>query len=636
VFPSFVIGLREGLETVVILGAIALFLNHQGRRDQLRAVWIASGAAAGLCVVLALTLRLVEVNLSTIAGQRFEAVVGVVAVLTVSYMVIWMRRFPKDLMVDARANAAGRLTRGSGRGLAVMAFFVVLREGFEVSVFVLALIGTKSGAPLLGAVGATAGVLVAVVVGVGVVRGGLHFDIARFFRATAFILVLSAAGLAMTAVHAANAAGWVVFGQTPQFDWSRLAPPGTVLSSIVTGMFGIQPYPVFLDVVVWLAYLIPMLLVVAWPRPLPDASSPVARSKRRRMAAIVAAYGLAITAATTTVLLVRLSAAAATSATSAPASMPLPSEGLSDGSFLLFRSTTLGRDYGRIGVVAADDPGGPQAMTSLSCDRVDFEGHVGLCLTRPTSGLVVSTSAVVFDAHFKELHHVTMTGLPSRARVSPDGRYGAVTTFVTGDSYAALGTYSTRTDIIDMRTGTVLFDLDQLAVTRDGRPFQAMDFNFWGVTFANDERHFYATLGTGGQTYLIRGELLTRRAAVIATNVECPSLSPDDSEIAFKQRLPGPTVTWRLSVLDLATLRVHHLAETRSVDDQVEWLNDTTVLYGVLADPSIASLDPFSAATPSIANGASLVTNTWSVPADGSGSPRLFNAGTWSEVVTSR
>ena len=60
------------------------------------------------------------------------------------------------------------------------------------------------------------------------------------------------------------------------------------------------------------------------------------------------------------------------------------------------------------------------------------------------------------------------------------------------------------------------------------------------------------------------------------------------------------------------------------------------VIYGVLADPSIASLNPLSAATPSIANGAPLVTDTWSVPADGTGSPHLFNAGTWSEVVTNR
>src|SRR5580658_7678965 len=327
--PAFVIGLREGLETVVILGAITLFLSHQGRRDQLKLVWIASAAAAGLCVVIAVILSLVEVNLSTIAEDRFEAIVGAAAVLTVTYMVIWMRRFPKDLMQDSGASAAAKLARGSGGALAAMAFFAVLREGFEILVFVLALVGAKESGPIPGVAGAVAGVIVAVIAGIAVVRGGGHFHIARFFRATAVILVLAAAGLAMTAIHAANAAGWIVFGQAPQFDWSRFAPPGTVLGSIVTGMFGIQPYPVLIDVVVWLAYLIPMLLVVVWPRPLPATSSPVARSKRRRMAAIVVAYGLAITAATTTVLLVRLSAAAATSAT--PASMPLPSQGLSDG-----------------------------------------------------------------------------------------------------------------------------------------------------------------------------------------------------------------------------------------------------------------------------------------------------------------
>jgi high-affinity iron transporter len=632
-----VIGLREGLETVVILGAIALFLDHQGRRDQLRTVWIASGAAAGLCAVIAVTLRVVEVNVSAIADDRLEAVIGAVAVLTVTYMVIWMRRFPKDLVLDSGASAARRLAGGSGRALAAMAFFAVLREGFEVSVFVLALIGTKASDPLLGTVGAVAGVLVAIVVGVAVVRGALHLDTSRFFRVTAFILVLSAAGLAMTAVHAANAAGWLVFGQTPQFDWSGFAPPGSVLSSVVTGMFGIQPYPVPIDVAVWLAYLIPMLLVVVWPSRPSTASSPESRAKRRRVALVLSAYAVAFAAVTTTVLVSRISAVSATAdPSSSPASMPVPTQGLSDGSYLLFRSTTHDDNYGRLALVAADDPTGPRAMTSLSCDRVDFEGQVGLCLNRPTSGLLIQTSATVFNAHFKVLHQVALTGLPSRARVSPDGRYGSVTTFVTGDSYAAAGTYSTRTDIIDMQTGTVLFDLSQLAVTRDGKPFSSTDFNFWGVTFANDGRHFYATLGTGGQTYLIEGDLTTRRATVIASNVECPSLSPDNTRIAFKQRLPGPGVAWRLSVLDLATLQVRHLAETRSVDDQVEWLNNTTVLYGVLADPSIAALNPLSPSTPSIANGAPLVTDTWSIPADGSGTPRLFTSGAWSEVVTNR
>ena len=99
---AFVIALREGLETVVVLGAIALFLVHQDRRHQLRTVWVASAAAAVVCVVVAVTLRLVEVNLSTVATDRVEAVVGAAAVLTVTYMVFWMRRFPKDLLGTRR------------------------------------------------------------------------------------------------------------------------------------------------------------------------------------------------------------------------------------------------------------------------------------------------------------------------------------------------------------------------------------------------------------------------------------------------------------------------------------------------------------------------------------------------------
>jgi hypothetical protein len=464
----------------------------------------------------------------------------------------------------------------------------------------------------------------------------VHLNIARFFRATACVLVLSAAGLAMTAIHAANAAGWLVFGQTPQFNWSRFTPPGTVLSSIVTGMFGIQPYPVLIEVVAWLAYLVPMLLVVVLPR---RTSAVRRRRLGTRARRILAFYIAAVAIVISTDVVMRPAfnvASAAANAPWSPPQMALPAQGLSDGSFLLFRNTTLGGDYGRLGLVALNDPTGPRALTRLSCDRVDFEGGLGLCLTRPLTGLVISTSAIVFNAHFKELHQVGLTGFPSRARVSPNGRYGAVTTFVRGDSYATFGAYSTRTDIIDMRTGAVLFDLSTLAVTRNGKPFQSTDFNFWGVTFANDGRHLYATLGTAGQTYLIKADLETRRASVITSNVECPSLSPNDREIAFKRRLPGSDVKWRLSVLDLATLKVHPLAEIRSVDDQVEWLNNSTILYGVLANRRIASLNPLSPTTPTIEIGSRLLTNTWSVPANGRGSPHLFSAGTWSEVVTSR
>ena len=84
---------------------------------------------------------------------------------------------------------------------------------------------------------------------------------------------------------------------------------------------------------------------------------------------------------------------------------------------------------------------------------------------------------------------------------------------------------------------------------------------------------------------------------MIHENVECPSLSPDGTRIAYKHRT-GVEDARRggSTVLDLATMRETPLAETRSVDDQAEWLDDDHVLYGV--------------------DGA-----VYAVPADGSGEP---------------
>jgi hypothetical protein len=314
----------------------------------------------------------------------------------------------------------------------------------------------------------------------------------------------------------------------------------------------------------------------------------------------------------------------------------LPEAGLAGGPYLVFRSTNLNHDYGLVGLVPRSDPAGARSLSNLKCDRVDYAGGRGICLSRPTAGVFnPPTSAIVFDDHFRTLFTVETSGYPSRARVSPDGSLAAVTTFVSGDSYATMGTFSTRTEIIDLKTGKVAFGLEKLAVSRDGQPFQAVDFNFWGVTFANDNRHFYATLGTGGRPYLIQGDVVTRTASVVRADVECPSLSPDNHLLAFKKRRPGATVTWQLSVLDLRTMTDHPLAETQTVDDQASWLDNATVVYGLPVNQSdINAGDKQAAGPPVLTTGAAFPTNTWEIPADGTGAPTLLEQGAWSTGVT--
>jgi hypothetical protein len=214
----------------------------------------------------------------------------------------------------------------------------------------------------------------------------------------------------------------------------------------------------------------------------------------------------------------------------------------------------------------------------LACERVYFAAGHGICMGVAPSG--VEYTASIFNSKLQRLHTTPLTGLPSRARVSSDGRYGAMTVFVTGDSYLSSPTaFSTRTTIVEMASGEQLGQLEQFKVSKDGRPFDAVDFNFWGITFdPSDSDHFYATLGTGGVYYLVEGSVSDESMTVLRDGVECPSLSPDGRQIAYKSRI-GEEARWRVRVLDVATLEDHAVAEERSIDDQVEWLDAQTLGY---------------------------------------------------------
>lgn len=262
--PTFVIGLREGLEAALIVGIIAAFLGQQGRRDALRQVWIGTAAAVLICVGIAIALQEISSKLPERQQEGLETVVGALAVGMVTYMIMFMRRHARDLKGDLEGAAASALARGSSRALVVMAFLAVLREGFETAVFLLATFHASGDATTSWA-GAVIGIVLAAAVGYGIYRGGVRLNLARFFRVTGLVLVVVAAGLVMSAFHSAHEAGWLNIGQAQALDLSWLVRPGTPLSSLLTGVLGIRPAPAWIEVAAWLAYLVPMVAVVAWP-----------------------------------------------------------------------------------------------------------------------------------------------------------------------------------------------------------------------------------------------------------------------------------------------------------------------------------------------------------------------------------
>lgn len=325
------------------------------------------------------------------------------------------------------------------------------------------------------------------------------------------------------------------------------------------------------------------------------------RSKRWWWFALIAIAAVGLVAAS--VMRVRRPepASAAAAAGSAPASLASPPA----APYVVVSHLGPGDAWGRMALAPLGNVDGPRYLTPLRCVRVYAAGGRGLCLD--SSG--VRGQAIIFDARFEPRHALPLTGPPSRTRVSADGRRGAFTVFEQGHSYADTG-FSTRTTIVDLATGAAIANLETFAIWQGNRRIRRVDTNYWGVTFAADGNRFFATLAFGGTPYLVEGDVDRREVHVLVPHVECPSLSPDGRRIAFK-RAEG--FDWRLWVLDLATRGEHVVAgETRSVDDQVEWLDTAHLLYQLPTDEG---------------------NNVWTVNVDDAAPARRFMAEAWSPAV---
>jgi FTR1 family protein len=291
--PTFVIGLREGVEAALIVGIIATFLRQEGHSEALRPMWIGVVSAVAICVAVGVGLELLDQELPQRQQEGLETVVGMAAVGIVTFMIVWMRRHARDLSGQLRRSAGDALAAGSTAALVAMAFFAVIREGLETVVFLLAVFQNAADPTSAGA-GALLGLACAVAIGALIYRGGIRLNLARFFRVTGVVLVLVAAGLVASALHTAHEAGWLTAGQGQAMDLTWLVVPGSWTSALLTGMLGWQPQPTYAEVIGYFAYLVPAAVYVLWPaRGKRPARARVARTAGTMALLALAVLGLA-------------------------------------------------------------------------------------------------------------------------------------------------------------------------------------------------------------------------------------------------------------------------------------------------------------------------------------------------------
>ena len=572
--------ISQGLQAFLPIAFCLPWFRRTGDRDAVAAVQWGLLAAAPLTAAGAYWIG------TSTRQALWEAALAGVAFVLATWFARSMTR-GSAVVPSARGATLVRLAVAIGAGT------LVARQTMEIAIVSAAALELRAVDPLLAL---ASGVALSVAASAAWVIAARRLSTAVLRRATIVFALLFVVEAAFYAFHESAEA--------------RLLPWSEALHA-ATEPFG--PDGVYGRYASVLLLIIPALAIMKG-RGAQDAA--IGRMRRARTIVRPAAAAVIVLMIASLGLMGIASGDRSTPATELPTTS---AAAIAAGPHVLFRSMTIDSTYNRLSVAPLDPrDGADRAVSALTCERVSYSAGRGICLDYHHA-VFPTYKTVLFDRALTPTRSMPLAGRPSRTRTSPDGRLGAITAFVTGHSYIA-ASLATKTTILDMESGDELGDLEQFSTWRNGARFKAADFNFWGVTFAAESNVFYATLRTAatGQltTFLVRGDLALRKLTVLRENVECPSLSPDNRLIAFKKRVGPDSAPWRIYLLDVATLTDRPLAvEKRSVDDQIEWLDNGHVLYAVPRANEPVSSD------------------IWLAPIDNSAAPRIFLAHAESPIV---
>ncbi|MCW7940753.1 iron permease [Streptomyces hygroscopicus] len=252
-FPSFLIGLREGLEGGLIVSILIATLVRAGAQSRLSQIWTGVLAAIALAMSFGAVLTFTAASLSATAQEAFGGTLSVIAVAFVTAMVFWMRRSARSLSGEIKEKVTGALAMGAGM-LILTSFLAVGREGLETALFLwtTARAAGESAGPM---VGAGIGLVLAAGLCWGLYRRVLKINLTKFFAATGVVLIVIAAGVLGYGLRDLQEGGVLPGKSSYAVDLSGSVDAGSWYSTLVQGVFNLTPTMTWLQVVSYAGYL---------------------------------------------------------------------------------------------------------------------------------------------------------------------------------------------------------------------------------------------------------------------------------------------------------------------------------------------------------------------------------------------
>ncbi|MBV9235371.1 MAG: FTR1 family protein [Xanthobacteraceae bacterium] len=271
---ALIIVFREVFEAGLVIGIVLAVTQGVPRR----AVWISGGVAAGVLgsCLMATFAGVISQAFAGSGQELVNAAVLAVAVVMLTWHNVWMARHGRELAAEFRA--AGEAVVSGSKSVAALAVVVcvaVLREGFEVVMFLYGVLATEGATGLEVLTGGIAGMLLGALVCAATYFGMLTIPQRYLFGVTSFMIALLAAGMAAQAIGFLEQANVVLALDRVAWDSSWLLSDSSILGRVLRTLIGYNDRPTVMQLTVYCATLAVMFSLMKLLAPPPRGRHPV-------------------------------------------------------------------------------------------------------------------------------------------------------------------------------------------------------------------------------------------------------------------------------------------------------------------------------------------------------------------------
>ena len=265
--PIF-LAFREGIEAVLVIVIILLYLKNTDQRFYYKYVYIGSALAIISSIIFAIVFTALFGGFSGTAEQIFEGIAFIISGIFVLTLVLWMSKEGPKMKKHLEEKVEFSIESGRVFSLVILTYIIIIREGIEL---ILLLTGATSVGSLNQVdviLGSLTGLGISVGLGLLIYYRVKSINLTKFFKVTNVILILFVAGLITYGIHELIEAGvvnpiiqevWNIKHILPEIfpDGNPLTPEWLeIVGSLLKALFGYNANPSLLEIIIYPSILI--------------------------------------------------------------------------------------------------------------------------------------------------------------------------------------------------------------------------------------------------------------------------------------------------------------------------------------------------------------------------------------------